>query len=564
MIFVISTSFDSIRNSGSFFWSNKHFHTFSKFIPKNIQNNSITSALIFFNKSIHKTKFAIQVAVDSFFITNSSLKINYHFVKELEYQSFAVKDAVKNLLNLKSILDIPFVSVIDSAYLDSKLLQINLISTIKQLEEKNNWLDIYKLFENQLPDIGDPFWDEPNIINKISFATAKLAECTDNIKKKFQDPKERNKYIQEKKHFRELTIKLRKRAIELEPENPVHYSNLAYSYYQSAMELTTPGGRRDGNFLEDANKALFYIDFALRIDKYRITDIYRKAILNSDLIAEQFFYKKIDENLKEKLEIYQKYINSSIQDFLLIEKLFTNFNEEQKNRYKKTYIKSIYHLAQKYTRLAKVNFNPYNIIYKTNQKYFNNKTELDLLLANMYIDKCIKEDYCKNKPESKIEELVQCNNYLNSVYKSYLKGTINLFLFYILEKKEYELEAKKFLQIAMETNFPPELKNQNKIFILEKIALLHLIKKEPNISIKILEPLYTNKKYLPPFAAYSLSTAYYLNNNEDCALEIIDKYCKQNNDIFKYKFEKLRDLIINKEKLIDSNKFINPYIDTNE
>ena len=57
----------------------------------------------------------------------------------------------------------------------------------------------------------------------------------------------KEKFIAEKRKLRKLTIKLRNRCIELEPENASFYSNIAYSFYQSVTELNTPGGRRDGN-----------------------------------------------------------------------------------------------------------------------------------------------------------------------------------------------------------------------------------------------------------------------------------------------------------------------------
>ncbi|MDH7605849.1 MAG: hypothetical protein QHH13_13180, partial [Melioribacter sp.] len=364
------------------------------------------------------------------------------------------------------------------------------------------------------------------------------------------------KFIKEKKYFRELTIKLRKRIIELEPNNAAYYSNLAYTYYQSVNELTKPNSRKDGDIIEDAENAIKYIDLSLKYNPGRITDLYRKAMLISNIYGKYIFFNNYsDEQFQEKLTSYTYAIKEGILNFQKIEAIYESFiNEEQKNRYKKIYIKTLYNLAQKFLTLARTNVNLYSLIFINKENLLNEQKEKDtinyLQLANKYIDKCIKEDYNKKKIETETEALVECNNFTIAVYKSYLKGIINLYLYAITNNNEYEVEAKKFLYIANEINFPFEMQNQNKLFILEKLALLSLIKKNYEQPIKMLEPIYRKKYNFPVYAAYTLAISFIYKNEPSKANEIIEKYIEESNPLFKIKFQKLREYLLTRDKRI--------------
>ena len=557
MIFIIATIQDPIRNTGYFYWGSKYYHLIKPFLPQELKSlDSIQTAFLYFGKSEQKYKNALQLKITSIQVDNYSLKINYEIEKTLEYKSFQIKEALKKYLDLQSVFELPYCSAINEAEFLDKLNDTKLTSTISQLEQQNNWQEIYNLLLQFQPIENHSIWKDAELLNKFSFATAKLSECTENIKKKFPDKSERKKFINEKKFFRELTIKLRKRSIEIDPTNATYYSNLAYTYYQSVNELTTPSSRRDGNILEDASNAIKYLDLALKYNPNRLTDLYRKAIILSDIFGTHSFYNNFsEEQIQEKFNTLTNSISQSILIFQKIENIYESItNEEQKNKSKKIYIKTLYNLAQKFLTLAKTNINLYSLIFINKEKILDQQKETETItllhLAKKYIDKCIKEDYNKKKIETAIEELVNCNNFTIAVYKSYLKGIINLHLFAITKKSEYETDAKKYLYLANEINFPKEMQNQNKIFILEKLALLSLIKNNYEQPIKLLEPIYKRKYNFPAYAAYTLAISYQQKNETEKAKEIIDKYLEETNQLFKNKFQKLKDYMTVGDKQI--------------
>jgi len=123
-------------------------------------------------------------------------------------------------------------------------------------------------------------------------------------------------------------------------------------------------------------------------------------------------------------------------------------------------------------------------------------------------------------------------------------------LYLITNDNEHSKNAFRFLQLAMETNFPKEMRNQNKLFILEKIASFNLIKENYSAAINALEPLYNRNPKIAPFAAYTLALAYLKNNQNEKASQIINNFKNCPVPAFKYKFEKLNErLLLNNLKI---------------
>jgi hypothetical protein len=578
MIFIISTSLDYIKPDGSFFWGEKYFPEIRNYIPLNTTDViSITEGIIYFNKANQKQNPALKIKVYQTHITRAYLKINFTVVEQFKYNSFQVKNAHKQYLQKNSVLELPFCSAVDEEKFFPLLENGQLLSEITFYETNNNWNEIYKILERFMPIENSELWNNAQILNSFAFATAKLSECTENLKRKFPDKEKRKEFLSKKKHFRELTIKLRKRCIELEPENPAYYSNLAYSYYQSVNELNTPNGRRDGNLIREAEQALFYLEKTLTLDSSRITDRYRKAILLSEILPNHNLYKNSDDNPDDKSNLNIKYasaiemIKRGIEELVnlvnIFEKLSSNENStgkslQLKHQYKKYYIKALYHIAQKRVKLAKIDFNLLNLLfgYKVIQLDPNDAGHViqSLNIANSYINKCIQYDYTKKKEEKYLIDLVECDNFISAVYKAYLKAVIETYLFVMTDQIKHLNTAKEFFHKALELNFPKEQSRQNKIFVLEKIAALNLIEGKYDSSIKMLEPIYqkNNNKIsnnFPPYAAYTLSIAYSLTGDKQKALEITEKYTSCGNKIFEYKFKKLKDILQTKVKAGNTN-----------
>lgn len=573
MIFIISTSYDFIKPEGSFFWGENYFPEIRNYIPLNTTDVlAINEAILYFNKTAYKEKPALKLKITQSHITRYYLKLNYSIVEEIKFHSYQVRDTLKNYLQKKSVLELPFCAAVEKEKFFSILNSSELTSKIKHLELNHNWSAIYNILEQNQPIENSEFWNREDLLNSFSFATAKLSECSVNLKKNFPDKEKRNEFIKQKKAFRDLTIKLRERCIELNPDNPAFYSNLAYTYYQSLNELSAPNGRRDGNVIKEAEKALKYIDRALQIDSLRITDRYRKAIILSEILPSYTLYKNsgIDENdnsetIKDKYDSAIDLIKRGVEELINLVHIYENNSNNIQNSktvdalkksYNKYYIKSLYHIAQKKVKLTKIDFNLTNLIYGYKplsiQADNQNRIITDLNIANFYIETCIQKDYTKKKEEKYLIDLVECDNFVPAVYKAYQKGLIESFLFLITDKTKHLNTAKEFYNKALELNFPRQISNQNKLFVIEKIAALNLVEGKYDSAIKMLERILfrdknkfnthtQSKPSVPEYVAYTLCIAYILSNQFRDAELIIEKYRNNCNKIFERKFHKLKE-----------------------
>ncbi len=563
MIFIIATSYDNINNSGFFFWGDKFLKQIKNFLPnKLVDNLSIQHAIVYNIKKEHANKNSFLIKITNIELTPKYLKLSFNLDKTIDYTAYQIKRALKLYLNKSSILELPFCAAVDEAKFFQLLDSNNLESQITLFEKNYDWNKIHNLLKS-LGDIEQhQVWNNPIILNKFSFATAKLSECSENLKKKFKTPQQKNEFLKEKKQLRELTIKLRKRCIELQSNNPAFYSNLAYTYYQSAIELATPGRRKDGSLISDCSNAISCIDKALEIDKFRIKDLYRKAFLLSEVLAKHSLSidTKAEKNSNNFPAPYD-YISSGIKTLEQLIYVYQNEITDQKllAAYRKYYIKSLFKLAALYLNLAKIGLNPLNILINQNPLYKikdeNNSTKLEQLnKAINLLEKCITEDASSSKRKN-IEQLTlleqsEINNFVTGVYKAYLYGKIILYKYLITRNPEDAKLSKSYLLHANEIEFPKEMRNQRKIFILDKIAVIYLIESKYSQAVKILQNIISlnrstqNKNILPDYAAYTLSIAYLLNNQCEEAQGIIENYSAAKNKLIAEKFNKLQQALM--------------------
>jgi len=577
MFLIISTSFDNLQQSGQFFWGSKYLNSIKPFLPNSIiEIISITEGLIYFNKSELKENLPLKFKITSSALTQNYFKVKYTLTEEkIDYKSFQIRDALKKYLctysnkTINSVLDLPFCVAVDEILFDKILQNNSLSSEIENLQQKNKWNEIYNLLEKKFPLEQSPIWNDADILNKFSFATAKLSECSENLKKKFSDKKQLQNYLDEKKKFRKLSIKLRQRCIELDPNNASFLSNLAYTYYQSARELATPNCRKDGNISKDAHLAIEFLNKALEIQPDRITELYRLATIYSDILApNSLFNKSDDKSIESKIADSKQLIKIAEENFIKIIDIYENSITDSKAiiKNKKHYIKALYHLAQIKLGEAKTNYDAYSInygdlkIYKLQEDEIKQKTEL-LNTADEYINRCIIEDNFKDQLEDLIEQGTT-NNFIPGIYKLYLKGIIQFQLYLITQKGKHNLTAKEFLYKANETNFPKEMQKQNKIFIIEKLAQIKIVEKKSNEAILLLEPIYNQNRYFPEYAAYTLVIAYLLEKKQNKAKELIDKYINYEKSPMHKKFQKLYEkTFINKTENIYHKISINDNIE---
>ncbi|GAB4294404.1 MAG: hypothetical protein Kow0098_15880 [Ignavibacteriaceae bacterium] len=556
MIFILSVANENLNNSGSFYWSKHYFTSISKFIPEN-QNEiySVSSGILYFNKSALKEKPALLLKIKNIQINNFSLRFQYLIDNTMKFKSYQVREAFKKYFSKKSVFELPFCAAAEEDKFFTLLNDTKIFSDISHFESKNDWYSVFKLLKNYQPLENSRIWDDAELLNRFSFATAKLSECSENLKKKFVDKTKLKEYLKEKRYYRNLTIKLRERCIQLVPDSPVFYSNLGYTFYQSVNELNTPGGRRDGKLAEEAEKAYQYLSKSISMDGTRITDLYRIAMLHSELLFNYSIYKKNDDTQSgdeytHEVEMLKRGLNA----FCKIERIYEELpdNDFPKKRFKKYYVKALYKIAQKKLQLNKPGINLLNAVY--GNKLLNENPERieilkhGLISAGSYINKCIEKDYNGKKKERYLLDMTECNNFICAVFKAYLKGVIETYLFALTGSLKHCNTAKDFFQKAMELRFPPEMRNQNKLFVLEKIALLNILEKKYEAAVKILEPLYNRRKYFPAYAGYTLAVSYILYGDRKSAADVTEYFLSSDDQIFEYKFRKLKGILLRKEK----------------
>lgn len=554
MIYIIATSFSELKQNGYFFWGEKYYSQIKNYLPKNITSTlGISTAVVYFCKNEQKFKNSLLINITGVQLTSNFLKLNYSIAEEMKYKSYQIRTALRNYFNKKTVLELPFCAVVDESDFFNFINDSSLEDKLSLLEQNNDWNSIIKILDKFQPLEKNQIWNNSNLLNRFSFATAKLSECSNNINIKFPNKVKRKEYLEEIKKFRELTIKLRKRCIELDNNNPSFYSNLAYTYYQSATELSTPKGRRDGNLKNEANRALYYLDNALGLDHNRITDLYRKANLLSDILTYNILFNPdTDIEIQDKYNQAYNFRQMSIKTFeTLIEKYEDINDEKQKKRFFKYYIKALYKLSLLNFQLGKTNINTLNILYNHNPLFncSDENSEIKLTYINNainYLEKCIKLD--SRKTEQNLLEAATSNNFLIGVYKTYLMGKIHLYKFLLTKDLKDEKTAKEFMLKAHETEFPLELKKQNKIFILEKLAILYLIEEQPKTAIHLLENAYKRSKTFPEYAALTLAISYLLNNQKNESLEIIEQYIQDKKSLMHEKFKKLHAVLLVKKE----------------
>lgn len=419
---------------------------------------------------------------------------------------------------------------------------------IKRLQSNNDWIGIYnkvKPIEELKKD--ESKWNDDDLLNMISYATAKLSETSINLKWSFQDENEKRKFLDQQKQYRQYTNTLRQRCIDLKPNNASYYSNLAYSHYQYFRELTMPGGRRDGKPREEADKALLNFDKALEINGSRINDLQRKGLMLTEMLPKVLIYNRTSMEDKEKakeanLEAKEK-IEEGIKTFEKAVATYETYSPENQNRqrYYKNYVKTLYELSRAYADLIGKDWDETVFALKLNEnisptdivKYIPKDLEI-VEKSIINLRKCIINDNIPavtNKKERLID-VAKHNGQFDGVYKLYNLGKILFLKYWILsgygqrtnENADSCREmAIEYLKEALEFKWSQEKEKQDKSFIAERLARVYITKKEFDNSIQVLEKFFNQRKKPDYYVFYTLSIAYINKGEHDKAKRILNE-----------------------------------------
>ncbi|MCX7983499.1 MAG: hypothetical protein N3A63_01150 [Bacteroidetes bacterium] len=553
LLFVVGTGYSTVHPQGVFSWKSRYLSSSKVYLASNVPLQEISHGVLYFTKPEFKQRNALVVNVTRVRKTDAYFTLEYTIRMETSVSSYTVKQVLKLLLQKQSVYDLPYCAVVEAEKFQKVLNTIDLSTTIRLLTEQCRWEAIVDLANQYGPLEKSELWNHPNVLQGLAFAIAKLAECTVNVRKLFSDKRERDKFLEQKRIYRETALRIRNRLIELAPNDPAHYGNIAYLHYLSTIELSMPGGRRDGDAEKEAYCALTYFTKALQLDPYRISDAYRKGQLLVRILPRILMYARTEpETLQARIEQVNNLLAQGIEVLRVAKHMYEQCTDETiKKRMQKYYIKLLYILAHAYLQKGKCTF----VVSRTAIEPKNFGSEQKIMYLNTAIqtlEQCILTDALGIGAEDRALEI---NGFICAVYKAYTKGVMYLYRYAHTRDEVDRSRANDSLQQALELSFPKELRNQNRLFVLEKLAVLSLLAGNPHGAINYLERLYKFKKQvMPEYCAYTLALAYMLCGNINEAEDICTQMLQRGQSIMKQKFERLKACLYSDEHVIEYNE----------
>ena len=377
-----------------------------------------------------------------------------------------------------------------------------LIEQLKKLKIKDNWQGIYEKFQpiDKLHQ-NDLIWNNHLVLNDIALACAKLSEISSIPREIFRDEKAKGDFLKQQAEYRKHTEQIRKRCIELEPNNAGYRSNLAYSYYQNINELTAPRGRKDGNLKKEIDNFIAAVDETLALDPRRVTDLYRKGRILANILPDKILWTKSYEDrddFTEKSKQANEKRENGIQTLLSAKQVWENLsydnkNEEYwKNRYRKDYVKSLYLLSQTYYNKVKQDWeesvfalNLRDDVPADQQVIVDQADKESITQAIWMLKKCCEAD-CPlqlfqevKQMQQKLEKLASYNGIVEGVDKLYSIGKFFFAKYWILsgyglketaDAIEARETAERYLQAALKCKWSHQKAKQDKRYIAERLA----------------------------------------------------------------------------------------------
>lgn len=425
---------------------------------------------------------------------------------------------------------------------------------ISALKQNNNWKGIYDLVQPIITlKENDEIWNNHKILSDIGFAIGKLAE-TPKVRLL---PQEEKAFRNQQKLYRENTELLRKRCIELSPENSAYHANLGYFHYQNINELSGMN-RRDGNIWDEIKYCQKAIEKSLSLDNRRISEHYRLGKVLVEKVPNVILWGKQFHNLSlsERQQQVRDLVRLGIEHFRLAEELWENLSyehpeqNEQKKRFRKEYIKTLYALGGAY--LEQLGNNSDIVLADVAieaHKYEPRVTDFDedsIKTAVKYYIKCILEDAkldwkeYKNNPD-KIFEAASMHGEEDGVHKLYSMGKVLLRQFILKsrtskndnDKVKAGMFVEKFLKAAIALPYSPGFSKQNKLYVAECLAKFYLAQNNYLKAIEVIETEIKQKRrtyaQLDEYILQTLMTAYTLQDNKSKVVEIANALATKHN-----------------------------------
>lgn len=541
--FIIGFSDEEKLLSGTQSWSSTAMDNIRKTFDFSLLTNDVIDvSYAYYSKAIDKQKFVRVVQINNLIVHDNIITINYSVGQEKSITSETLKSKVFKILRTDKIIEqnsyMPFCTILNNSQVERIFSKDNLIDKVNGFVKNSDWLSIYNLFK-PIEDISkkNDVWNDADLLSSISFATAKLSEVYINLKHTFNNDQEKFKFLAQQKKYRQVTESLRKRCIELNPENSSYYSNLGYTHYQYSRELTQIGGRRDGKPLEEIESAIKYLNKALELNPKRLNDLYRKGMMLTELYPKLSLFSRNRPEADKYKEVNIK-IQEGIDAFELVVKHYDELPSEDvynRKRYRKEYIKSCYDVARAYSDLVSNNWDEvvyllsldHNINENDKVQYIPKDLE-NIEMAIKNISNCSINDnyeFLNNPVENfNLEDLASYNGNVEGVFKLYCLAKYNFTKFWILsgygqrpneKANEFRDLAERFYKKALDFTWSKEKERSDKSFIAERLCRLYLSRKEYDQAIKIISPFI--RKRTDYYIRYSYASALMLNGHFDDA-----------------------------------------------
>lgn len=519
--------------------SQKYYEEAKRLFPEisQLQLSDISQAIGIWGPSKLGHKKALQLKVKEIFQNPNSLQIKFEKTGEVPLTSQEIKLRARSVMRKSTSWNengfLPLVCVFTSEQIGQIL--DDRTSRVKELFSENNWAGIYELYQpiKDLPQKPE-IWNNAEILSSIGFACGKLSEVGTLPVEISKDKKKKEEYLKQLAKYRQECTLLYKRCVELEPENPRHYSNLGYHYYSYALQLKASRERLEVDINEIISLALKYLDKALSFSSERLNDLYRKGYLLTSILPDQIQYGGYKDKLSQD--------EARKQGIACLEKLIGCWedwpeNDDRKKRYRKEYIKSLYTLGQAYYELVRNNWDEITILLQLKSTPPASEAYLARDLENAqkawdYFYKCWQVD--RPNPNLRLDESnlaeTPSSGEAEGVYRLYWLGKVAFLQYWILscygmcntEKAlPFAEKSVKFLQAALNLPWSPKSSNQRKGFIVELLGRVYLALGEPQKAVQVFERSFKNRPIRDAYIQNTYAMGLILTGCHEKAAEIL-------------------------------------------
>lgn len=530
---------DEPFRKGSISFCSKYLDDITGLFPEflALRPESIENAIGVFARRSYHDRLAKRLKIHTLERSSSSVLIGFTIETELPISSGEVIKRVRvqltqcGLLKQGQLLPLCCLLSTEQAAAILKSSSSPLKNELEAMMRQNNWQGIYQRFApiERIAERHPEVWNDPKILGTVGFACSKLSEVSTIPSEIFRDEREKKKFLDQQARYRREAENLFKRCIELESDNTIHWSALGYLYYRSVMELTQPKGRRDSDIREETKKALEYLDKTLSLDPSRVTDLYRKGRLLAEILPDQIIFgfgKQKWPDPKERRKVAFQHLQQGLECFLQAIQSWEGLpssEEDKRKRWRKEYIKCLYHAGCAYHALVPGDWDELDIILDTCEAFAPEIDQVSYRAADLknvdlawqYLYKCWSIDRegaliegvptAKNTPAEGAED---------GVYKLYWLGKVSFTRYWILsgygvretsEAVKSRDQAEQLLLAALKLPWPREKQKQHKEFVAERLARVYISKGEHEKAVQVIQA--HTRKPPEPYIAHTWAIA---------------------------------------------------------